>query len=116
MKKILILMLFCGFGLSIYMFCQSPSRVPATPYPIKVVQPNGDTITIRLFGDERQHYFTSTDGYVIVKNAEGYFCYAAINADNEVIASKYKVGKSGICMRRYLKKMSKDGRLKKNIL
>lgn len=116
MKKILMLMLFCGFGLSTYMFGQSPSRVPATPYPIKVVQPNGDTITIRLFGDERQHYFTSTDGYVIVKNAEGYFCYAAINADNEVIASKYKVGKSGICMRRYLKKMSKDGRLKKNIL
>ena len=116
MKKILILMLFCGFGLSTYMFCQSPSRVPATPYPIKVAQPNGDTITIRLFGDERQHYFTSTDGYVIVKNAEGYFCYAAINADNEVIASKYKVGKSGICMRRYLKKMSKDERLKKNVL
>ena len=116
MKKILILMLFCGFGLSTYMFGQSPSRVPATPYPIKVAQPNGDTITIRLFGDERQHYFTSIDGYVIVKNAEGYFCYAAINADNEVIASKYKVGKSGICMRRYLKKMSKDERLKKNIL
>ena len=116
MKKILILLLFCGFGLSTYMFRQSPSRVPATPYPIKVAQPNGDTITIRLFGDERQHYFTSTDGYVIVKNAEGYFCYAAINADNEVIASKYKVGKSGICMRRYLKKMSKDERLKKNIL
>ena len=116
MKKILMLMLFCGFGLSTYMFGQSPSRVPATPYPIKVAQPNGDTITIRLFGDERQHYFTSTDGYVIVKNAEGYFCYAAINADNEVIASKYKVGKSGICMRRYLKNMSKDERLKKNIL
>ena len=116
MKKILMLMLFCGFGLSTYMFGQSPSRVPATPYPIKVAQPNGDTITIRLFGDERQHYFTSPDGYVIVKNAEGYFCYAAINADNEVIASKYKVGKSGICMRRYLKKMSKDERLKKNIL
>ncbi len=116
MKKILMLILFCGFGLSTYMLGQSPSRVPATPYPIKVAQPNGDTITIRLFGDERQHYFTSTDGYVIVKNAEGYFCYAAINADNEVIASKYKVGKSGICMRRYLKKMSKDERLKKNIL
>ena len=116
MKKILMLILFCSFGLSTYMLGQSPSRVPATPYPIKVAQPNGDTITIRLFGDERQHYFTSTDGYVIVKNAEGYFCYAAINADNEVIASKYKVGKSGICMRRYLKKMSKDERLKKNIL
>lgn len=116
MKKILILILFCGFGLSTYVFGQSPSRVPATPYPIKVTQPNGDTITIRLFGDERKHYFTSIDGYVIVKNAEGYFCYAAINADNEVIASKYKVGKSGMCMRRYLKKMSKNERLKKNIL
>ena len=116
MKKILMLMLFCGFGLSTYMFGQSPSRVPATPYPIKVAQPNGDTITIRLFGDERKHYFTSIEGYVIVKNAEGYFCYAAINVDNEVIASKYKLGKCGICMRRYLKKMSKDERLKKNIL
>ena len=68
MKKILILILFCGFGLSTYVFGQSPSRVQATPYPIKVVQPNGDTITIRLFGDERKHYFTSIDGYVIVKN------------------------------------------------
>jgi len=116
MKKILILMLFCGFGLSTYMFCQSPSRVPATPYPIKVAQPNGDTITIRLFGDERQHYFTSIEGYVIVKNAEGYFCYAAMNNDNEMIASKYKVGKRGICVRRYLKKISKSEKLKKTIL
>jgi len=116
MKKILMLILFCGFGLSTYVFGQSPSRVPATPYPIKVVQPNGDTITIRLFGDERQHYFTSIEGYVIVKNAEGYFCYAAMNNDNEMIASKYKVGKRGICVRRYLKKISKNEKLKKTIL
>ena len=79
MKKILMLMLFCGFGLSTYMFGQSPSRVPATPYPIN-------------------------------------FCYAAMNNDNEIIASKYKVGKRGICVRRYLKKISKSEKLKKTIL
>ncbi|MDO4726710.1 MAG: hypothetical protein Q4A56_05765 [Porphyromonadaceae bacterium] len=103
-------------------FCQVwgqyPSRVPATPNPITFTQPNGDTIEVRLFGDERQHYYTTLDGYVIVKDANGYFCYGKINRNKKIVASKHIVDKNTEmtpCKRKYLKKISKNSKLKKVI-
>lgn len=55
---------------------QTRRSVPATPHPIDYIQPNGDTLTYRLHGDERRHYETTTDGYLIAKNKKGWFCYA----------------------------------------
>jgi len=50
--------------------------VPANPRPMDYIQPNGDTITIRLVGDERFHFNTTVDGFLIAKNDKGFFCYA----------------------------------------
>lgn len=50
--------------------------VPARPTPLDMVQPNGDTITVRLHGDEWFHFYTTIDGYLIAKNDKGYYCYA----------------------------------------
>lgn len=111
----LVLMLTTGFC---QVWGQYPSRVPATPNPIILTQPNGDTITVRLFGDEWQHYYTTLDGYVIVKDSDGYFCYGKINNKKEIVASKYIVDKSTemtLCKRQYLKKISKNSKLKKVI-
>lgn len=52
-----------------------PSRVPAYPGVIEKVQPNGDTLHIRLVGDERKHWVTTEDGYRINLNKRGYYCY-----------------------------------------
>lgn len=49
-----------------------PARRDARPY----VQPNGDTLTIRLFGDERSHFCTTEDGYVIREDDTKTYCYA----------------------------------------
>ncbi len=49
-----------------------PARRDARPY----VQPNGDTLTIRLFGDERSHFCTTEDGYVIREDETKTYCYA----------------------------------------
>ena len=56
---------------------QKPSRVPAYRGVIERVQPNGDTIYVRLHGDERRHWMTLEDGETLVKeNKKGYICYA----------------------------------------
>ena len=69
MKKILIIL---SFGL----MAMAAWAVPANPRPMEYVQPNGDTIIIRLVGDEHFHFNTTVDGVLIAKNDKGYFCYA----------------------------------------
>ena len=50
--------------------------VPAHPGTIKVQQPDGSFVTLRLVGDEWQHFQTTADGYSVVKNQKGYYVYA----------------------------------------
>ena len=54
----------------------SIKAVPAHPGTIKVQQPNGSFVTLRLVGDEWQHFQTTADGYSVVKNQQGYYVYA----------------------------------------
>ncbi len=84
MKKILIILFMsCGL-LAIGSMQAQPRRVPATPHPIEVVQPNGDTLTIRLHGDERRSFRTTEDGYLIAQNKKGVYCYAKRCADGTI--------------------------------
>ncbi|MDR3326973.1 MAG: hypothetical protein LBT04_02390 [Prevotellaceae bacterium] len=87
-----------------------PARVPAVPYPIEYVQPNGDTLVIRLYGDESKHYSTTLDGYVIVENKEGYLCYATLDNNGNYIPSRRIANnkeKRTKCENRFLKKITK---------
>lgn len=54
----------------------SIKAVPAHPGTIKVQQPDGSFVTLRLVGDEWQHFQTTADGYSVVKNQQGYYVYA----------------------------------------
>ncbi len=93
---------------------QKCSAVPARPTPFKVEQPNGDTITIRLFGDEHYSFRTTIDGFLIVQNKRGYYCYARINYKDKIVASWRKVhptDKRRRCEIRYTEKMKKNKKL-----
>ena len=46
--------------------------VPAYPYPVKLTQPDGSTITVQLHGDEFYHWATS-DGYVVEQDKDGFY-------------------------------------------
>ena len=71
---------------------QKPSRVPAYQGVIERVQPNGDTIYVRLHGDERRHWMTLEDGETLVKeNKKGYICYAKKKKDGRIVATCKKV-------------------------
>lgn len=60
---------------------------PAYPNPIKFEQPDGKTVTLTLKGDGALHWAESTDGYKLVKNNRGYFCYGVKDAVKGMIAS-----------------------------
>lgn len=71
---------------------QRPARVPAYQGVIERIQPNGDTIYVRLHGDERKHWMTLEDGKTLVKeNKKGYICYAKKKKDGRIVATCRKV-------------------------
>ena len=90
MKRILfILAIVCGLAV---MAQQKPARVPAYQGVIERVQPNGDTVYVRLHGDERRHWMTLEDGKTLVKeNNKGYTCYAKKKKDGRIVATRKKV-------------------------
>lgn len=90
MKRLLfILAIGCGF---VAMAQNKLARVPAYQGVIERVQPNGDTVYVRLHGDERKHWMTLEDGKTLVKeNKKGYICYAKKKKDGRIVATRRRV-------------------------
>ncbi len=65
--------------------------VPATPYPVRVEQPDGTIIQIRIHGDEFNSFRTSTDDYLIVKNDDDFYVYAEKDIDGNLQPTAAKV-------------------------
>ena len=63
----------------------SASAVPAMGNLVKVQQPDGTTVTIRLVGDEYLHFNTTADGYSVVKNDRSFYVYAQRSADGQLV-------------------------------
>lgn len=90
--------------------------VPARREPFNVVQPNGDTLSVRLVGDERWHAHFTEDGYLIQQNEKGYYCYAKWGETytdkygierRKVVVTRKKAHNEGArcaCEKRWLKK------------
>ena len=68
------IILFITLGL----VCLFAQAIPADPTPVKVTQPDGSTLTVRLHGDEFFHFTTTHDGYTVMKNEAGYYTYARL--------------------------------------
>lgn len=58
--------------------------IPAKPGKITYKMPNGQTITVQIFGDEHHHFFTTTDGYVLLRKEHNTFHYAIPSGDKFV--------------------------------
>jgi hypothetical protein len=114
MKNILLILLI-AFSAAIY-GAEPPRRqgVPATPYPIEISQPDGSTVIIRLFGDERMSYRVTLDGYVVVENRRGAICYAKMNCAGKIVPSRriaHNEGERGEKELRYLERMRHNPKL-----
>ena len=88
--------------------------VPAKPGEIKYTMPDGQTVTVHLFGDERHHYFTTTDGYVLLRNEADVFHYAIPAGDkfinSQIIATD--IDKRSESVKAMLAGIDKDASLK----
>ena len=62
--------------------------VPSYPFPVEITQADGSTLTIRLYGDERFSYATTSDGYTIVDRMGTYY-YAKL-VGTELVSSGIK--------------------------
>ena len=62
---------------AVWVLCVGTTNaVPAHPGTVKVQQPDGTTVTLRLVGDEWRHMQTTLDGYSVVRDARGFMVYA----------------------------------------
>lgn len=60
---------------------QRLNAVPAYPGTLKLVQPDGTSLSVRLHGDEHFHWYATADGYLLTQQADGFFHYARIEKD-----------------------------------
>jgi len=63
--------------------------IPANPHPITFTQPNNETLTVKIRGDERIHWHESIDGYTLLFNQAGYLCYAQLDVDGNLQPSAF---------------------------
>lgn len=75
-------------GILTLMTCLLVNAIPADNTPITVTQPDGSQLTIVLHGDEFMHFMTTSDGYTVTQNAQGYYCYAQLQ-NNQLVASEH---------------------------
>lgn len=61
------------------------NAIPAKPGKIEYKQPDGQTLTITLHGDEFIHWAETVDHYTVLQNEDGYYAYA-IHDKNGLLA------------------------------
>ncbi len=83
MKKLFLL------SLAVYLSINMTAS-PAFPRKTKVVQPDGNVITVTLRGDERMNYYESESGEVLLFDKDGFLKYAVLSADGKVVPGDIK--------------------------
>lgn len=78
MKKIPFILLMLCLSLS------AAWAIPAYKGSVRVAQPDGSMLTLRLVGDEYLHFNTTDDGYSVVRNQQGAYVYARKGADGQL--------------------------------
>ncbi len=73
--------------LTLFCFCNTLFAVPAERKLITITQSNGKELSYWLKGDEFIRWAETTDGYSLLRNSEGVWCYATLNKKGEMIAS-----------------------------
>ena len=80
----LVLIAAILFG-SVLLAAGTALGIPACPdASVTVHQPDGSTLTIHPAGDEYNGHFVTTDGYTVVKSADGFYTYARLALDGQL--------------------------------
>lgn len=69
------------FGLSLLMTSVSSSAAPYAGEHFELRQPDGSHVPVVVYGDEFHQHIESAEGYTLVRDKDGWICYAKLNAD-----------------------------------
>ena len=72
-------------------FSISISAVPALRGSFQRTQPDGSVFYVSLYGDEFTRLAVTADGRSVIKDADGWYCYAVIGSDGKRTSSGMKV-------------------------
>ncbi|MDE6450858.1 MAG: hypothetical protein K2L23_00935, partial [Odoribacter sp.] len=86
--KIFLLLLFLGWN-GVMM------GVPAKRDVCRKVLPDGTTLSVRMYGDERFHYLTTLDGYVIAQKEDGFYYYVDFSSTGSRVISDVRASDQG---------------------
>lgn len=75
-KRIFIVVILLAVANSFH----SVFAIRANPAPVVVTQPDGTKLTVRIHGDEFNHFRTTNDGYLLKENTNGYYIYDLSNS------------------------------------
>jgi hypothetical protein len=84
---------------------------PHSGEEFELSQPDGSTVPVLVWGDEFHQDVESLDGYTLVRDADGWICYAELSADNSeyVPTGVHYNGKIGVPPVLQKKKTHKQG-------
>ena len=69
--------------------------IPAQRGVCHKVLPDGTTLSIRMYGDERFHYLTTLDGYVIAQKEDGFYYYVDFSSTGARVISDMRANDQG---------------------
>ena len=78
MKRIITLLALISVYFSIF-------ASPTDSTPQKVIQPNGDTISISSHGDEYGSWYEDMNGNIIDLNSDKYWTYVTIQNNQKIL-------------------------------
>ena len=95
------------FWLHIILLFLSPAllhAIPAYKGTVSLTQPDGKVIKARISGDEFSKILTDTEGHALVRDADGFYCYAMYGYDGSIASSGFRAGEQtpGFIMTRSL--------------
>jgi M6 family metalloprotease-like protein len=69
------------------------SAAPLRNYPTTIIQPDGQVIKCFVTGDEYYHWLHDENDYTIIRNETDNWYYFAVEENDSLVPSEYKVGK-----------------------
>ena len=69
---------------------KGPQFVQANPNPTDIKQPDGSQLSVVAVGDEIIHYTRTVDGYTLLQGEDGYYYYAELDSNGNLVISSQK--------------------------
>ncbi|MFC1855285.1 M6 family metalloprotease domain-containing protein [Thermodesulfobacteriota bacterium] len=100
MKKIYTIII----TLALILFISSSAfAIPASPGIFSVETPDGQKMSVRIFGDEHTNWYETLDGYAIQRNPSGAFEYSVQDDTGLLVPSGFLLGDTPPPLRKHLK-------------